>query len=116
MMTNSFAEVALVIGGSTELSIVVKATVLLALGLGTGRLARRTRASVRHVLLASTFGVLLALPVAAFFEPPVSANPAGVKPIRGIEPGASCMPLKPGSSTPQQSSADTASIPTPHRL
>jgi len=74
MMTNSFAEVALVIGGSTELSIVVKATVLLALGLGTGRLARRTRASVRHVLLASTFGVLLALPVAAFFEPPVSVE------------------------------------------
>src|SRR5947208_868948 len=74
MTTNAFAEVALAIGGSTELSIVVKATVLLAMGLGIGRLVRGTRASLRHVLLASTFGVLLALPVTAFLEPPVSVE------------------------------------------
>src|SRR5580704_19793990 len=73
-MTGSFAAVALAAGGSTELSIVLKATVVIALALIGARLARGTRASVRHLVLASAFGVLLVLPVAAVLMPPVAVK------------------------------------------
>jgi beta-lactamase regulating signal transducer with metallopeptidase domain len=61
----------LAIGSSAELLILMKATVALALGLAAVRLARSTRASVRHLLLSSTFGVLLVLPAAAALVPAV---------------------------------------------
>ena len=73
-MTGIFAGVALAAGGSTELSIVLKATVVIALALIGARLARGTRASVRHLLLASAFGVLLILPVATVLMPPVAVK------------------------------------------
>jgi uncharacterized protein (TIGR03435 family) len=84
--TNILAEIALAVGRSFELSIIVKATVLVAVALGATRLARRARASVRHVLLASTFGALLMLPIAAAFAPlvaveiPISQGPEGIPP------------------------------------
>jgi hypothetical protein len=46
----------------SEFSLVVKATVIVAIGLGTAATARQARASVRHILLASTFVALLLLP------------------------------------------------------
>jgi bla regulator protein BlaR1 len=70
-MMGIFAGVALAVGGSTELLIVLKATVVVALALVGARLARGTRASVRHLVLASAFGVLLVFPVAAVLMPPV---------------------------------------------
>ena len=50
------------------ISIPGKATALLSLGLFAVWMARRSRASVRHLLLAATFGALIALPagIAAF--------------------------------------------------
>ena len=45
-----------------ELSLVVKATILLAAALLASRLVRRTGASTRALILTSAFGVLLALP------------------------------------------------------
>ena len=74
MMTGIVAGVALAVGGSTELAIVLKATVVVALALVGARRARGTRASVRHLLLASAFGVLLVLPVAAVLMPPVAVK------------------------------------------
>jgi TonB family protein len=53
------------------LSILFKATIAMAIGLTTVWAARRSRASVRHAMLAATFGVLLLLPVAAMVERPV---------------------------------------------
>jgi TonB family protein len=61
----------LAVSSSPAASIVAKATVITALGLICARLARRSRAAVRHALLAAAFGVLLALPVASIVAPPV---------------------------------------------
>ena len=68
-MTPLFLRTVIEIGESVELSILVKATLAMAIGLGATSLAARGRASVRHLLLASTFGVLLVLPVSLTFVP-----------------------------------------------
>src|SRR6266704_870873 len=51
--------------------IVVKATIIVALALTGTCLARRSRAAVRHALLAAGFGMLLVLPIASVIAPPV---------------------------------------------
>jgi beta-lactamase regulating signal transducer with metallopeptidase domain len=66
-------------------SIVVKATVATALAFIGARLARRSRAAVRHALLAAAFGVLLALPIASIVTPPVRIAVPAAAPKR-IEP------------------------------
>jgi bla regulator protein BlaR1 len=73
-MTNIVAEVALAIGGSSALSIIVKATVLVSIALGGARLAGGARASVRYLFLAAAFGVLLVLPIAALLMPSVAVD------------------------------------------
>jgi beta-lactamase regulating signal transducer with metallopeptidase domain len=52
-----------------ELDILMKVTMVLLLGLIATRLAARARASVRHLLLASTLGALIGLPLAAAVAP-----------------------------------------------
>ena len=52
-----------------EFDILMKVTIVLLLGLIATRLAARARASVRHLLLASTLGALIALPLAAALFP-----------------------------------------------
>ncbi len=62
----------LTLGSSLAASIVAKATIIAALGLIGARLARRKQClAVRHLVLASTFTVLLLLPLASIIEPPV---------------------------------------------
>ena len=70
-MADVFAQGALVMGWSIELSIVLKATVILGLTIIALALTRQVRASVRHLLLASTFGTLLTLPFVAAVLPPL---------------------------------------------
>ena len=70
-MTPSLSRLLLFVGGSIELSILVKATLAVTAGLLTARVARRGRASTRHVILAATFAALLALPLAAILAPSV---------------------------------------------
>src|SRR5688500_18824615 len=53
----------------TELSIVVKATLVLALALSGAWALRGARASVRALLLTSAFGALRALPAAVLLIP-----------------------------------------------
>ena len=77
-MMRIFSETVVAIGSSEELSVVVKATVTVALGLAAVRIAQSGRASVRHLLLVSTFGALLALPVAAALVPAVSLEIATI--------------------------------------
>ena len=55
----------------SEIFLIVKATVILAVGLLAATFARRTRASIRHAILASTFLALLLLPVMTFFAPAI---------------------------------------------
>src|SRR5580700_5096737 len=64
-------EVMLAVSSSLAASIVLKATVATALALIGAWVARRSRAAVRHALLAAAFGVLLALPIASIVTPPV---------------------------------------------
>ena len=46
------------------MTVLVKATLILIAALAAIRLARRSRASVRHAVLGATFAVLAALPLA----------------------------------------------------
>lgn len=64
--------------------LVLKATLALLLALAGGRLLRRSRAATRHVVLAATFFVLLALPVVAMVAP---AIPITV-PVKAQEEGS----------------------------
>ena len=70
-MTGTFGDIVLALSASPEMSIVVKATLTLALGLLGVRIAYTARASRRYLVLAATFGVLLLLPLAALVAPPV---------------------------------------------
>jgi beta-lactamase regulating signal transducer with metallopeptidase domain len=68
-MTDIVLRALIQIGESPELSLVLKATIVMVLGLGAAQLATRARASLRHLLLASTFGALLTLPAALILVP-----------------------------------------------
>jgi uncharacterized protein (TIGR03435 family) len=102
----------LAVSSSLAASIVAKATFTTALALTGVRLARKSRAAVRHALLAAAFGVLLALPIVSIVAPPVriatpmmaqdrawSAPTAGTlavaPPITAADAGAGGVPVVP---------------------
>ena len=62
-MMPSVTDTALWLSGSSELSLLVKATLIVGVALLTVHLGRRTRASARHLVIASSFVALAALPV-----------------------------------------------------
>jgi beta-lactamase regulating signal transducer with metallopeptidase domain len=62
-MTSSIAEAVALVARSVELSLALKATLILVLGLAVVSAARRARASRRHLVLAGTFGSVIALPI-----------------------------------------------------
>ena len=64
-----FTELAIGLGASFAATLLVKATLTLAVALAVTGLARRSRAAVRHVLLVTAFAVLLVLPAASFMMP-----------------------------------------------
>jgi beta-lactamase regulating signal transducer with metallopeptidase domain len=117
-MSDTLARALITIGESIELAILVKATLIMLIGLGAAQLAAKARASVRHVLLAATFGALALLPVAVLLVPaariPIVIN-------RPTDPAAFAIPGQPpspGLSTGvsnQESSArpSAVSMPTP---
>jgi bla regulator protein blaR1 len=88
----------------TELSLIAKATIVLAMGLAVARLARRARASIRHLVLVATFATLLVLPMAALVLPaieigvPVGLSAAGIaspqasRDLRGSRTATSAAP------------------------
>src|SRR5215469_6763767 len=59
------------VGASPTALTILKATVAMALALAGARLAYRSRAAVRHALLAAAFGALLVLPIACILSAPV---------------------------------------------
>ena len=69
-----FNAVILAVSSSLAASIVAKVTVTMALGLLAVWLARGGCAAVRHALLAAMFGVMLLLPIAAVFLPPLQVG------------------------------------------
>ncbi len=70
-MIPTVSGIVVTLSASPAMSLVVKATLVAAAGLIGAWLARRSRAAVRHALLASTFGILLALPIVSFVATPV---------------------------------------------
>src|SRR5215468_1119787 len=71
-MIRMLSEIAVTLSASAFMSLMIKGTAVVAFGLMSAWLARRGRAAVRHALLASAFGVLLALPVVCLVAPPVT--------------------------------------------
>jgi bla regulator protein BlaR1 len=71
------------IGPMPLVALLAEVTAVTLLALAGARLTRRSRASVRHVVLAAAFAVLLALPVAALVAP-VIAIPIAVPAARGV--------------------------------
>jgi uncharacterized protein (TIGR03435 family) len=86
LLMHMVAEAAVVIGSSFVLSLAVKVTLVAASALIVTRIARRSRASFRHLVLASASLALLVLPFVAsigpsipvevpvMYEPLISAN------------------------------------------
>ena len=71
-IANALAQAAVAVGRSVELSLLLKATMVMLLGLAAVRLARNARASVRHVVLSATFASLFLLPLAILNGPTVA--------------------------------------------
>src|SRR5579872_5391611 len=71
VMMTLVQETILALSSSLALSIVAKVTVTTTLGLLGFVISRRSRAAMRHAMLAATFGALLILPVAAVVAPPI---------------------------------------------
>jgi uncharacterized protein (TIGR03435 family) len=69
-MIRMIGEIAIAVSGSLALSLVIKATVVSAGTLIAVQTARRSRASVRHALLATAFLLLLMLPAVSVALPP----------------------------------------------
>jgi beta-lactamase regulating signal transducer with metallopeptidase domain len=80
-MMPSMSDAALLLSQTIELSLVVKATLILLAGLVATKLTRTARASVRHLVIASTFAALIALPLllaaapALTIDVPVTPSP-----------------------------------------
>jgi beta-lactamase regulating signal transducer with metallopeptidase domain len=117
-MNDLLARTLIVVGGSTGLSILLKATLIMLVGLGATRLAASARASVRHLLLASTFVALLLLPAALLLVPAavvpividVSQNST---PVPRTDGGMSRMTVAGSSASPSPAGANGRSMPTP---
>jgi len=115
-MTLFMRSTLLAASNSAAASILVKGTIAIAIGLAAVKLARNSRAAVRHTLLAAMFGVLLLLPVATLVEPPVRiALPAEAKPatfpsggrIASFPPSTGPLPVQPETGRPGRLSLGT---------
>jgi uncharacterized protein (TIGR03435 family) len=94
-------DAALIMSGSFAASLLVKATLTLVVALAVTKLARRSRAAARHVLLVAAFAVLLVLPAASFMMP-----------SRGLRlPDMSAVP-----SAPMTAVVPAITSPSPTRL
>jgi hypothetical protein len=82
------------ISSSLAPSIVIKITTIMNLALFAVRLARGSRAAVRHALLATVFGVVLVMPIVSLVSPPVhvavpemaESRSASLPPFGDVEP------------------------------
>jgi beta-lactamase regulating signal transducer with metallopeptidase domain len=87
MMTGSVIQAALALINRLDGSIVVKTTIVLAFGLAALPIARRARASVRHLLIATTFAIVLVLPIVISTVPTLTIHvPAAAERVTTIVP------------------------------
>ena len=106
-MTDFFSQAAVAVGASFQLSVLAKATITMLLGLAAARLAKRARASTRHVLLAATFGGLLLMPVALVLVPPAAIEIPVDRIVESLEPAAA-LPQEPAPAASNSNDAARA--------
>jgi beta-lactamase regulating signal transducer with metallopeptidase domain len=73
-MIPNLSGAALVFSNSFELSLVAKATLILVAGLAVIALARTAKASARHLVIATLFAALVALPMLIVFVPAMAID------------------------------------------
>jgi beta-lactamase regulating signal transducer with metallopeptidase domain len=89
MMTGSVLQATLALINRLDVSIVVKTTIVLTFGLAALPIARRARASVRHLLMATTFAIVLVLPIVISTAPTLTIHvPAAAERVTTIVPTA----------------------------
>ena len=81
-------ELLMLINGSFAGSILLKVTIVTALALTGAQLARRSRAAVRHLLLAASFGVVIVLPMASILVQPIQITLPVAMSSRKAEPAS----------------------------
>lgn len=84
-MRSVITEFVLMLSGSVGLTILAKSTVILLLGLFAGALAVRAQASWRHLVFATTFGAVLALPLVVLTIPDLPIEVAAVQTAAATE-------------------------------
>jgi beta-lactamase regulating signal transducer with metallopeptidase domain len=104
-MIQSLSDTALLLSRSVELSLVAKATIILIAGLAATRLSRTARASVRHLVIASSFAALIALPLWLAGAPTMTID----VPVAASAPSVANTIAAPGAGT------SVASAATPSR-
>ena len=102
-MTAIVADAAVLLTSGYGFSILLKATLVLALGLAAARLAGRQRASLRHLVLAVTFAALAALPLVLLTGPQVSIRLASA--TATAPPPLSAAPVTAAVSAPRASAS-----------
>ena len=115
-MNTSIADVALAVSHSVELSLLLKGTLLLTVGLAAVRAAARSRAALRHIVLAATFGTLAALPFAATatLDIPLATDRAATAaspPAPTVAPPQGPTPQAPPAEVAGGGSANASSVP-----
>lgn len=85
-MTSVISDLVLILSDSVALTILAKATVILLLGLVAGALSVRAQASWRHLVFATTFAALLALPMVVMTIPDLPVEVAASSPAVGSAP------------------------------
>ncbi|MEP6782283.1 MAG: M56 family metallopeptidase [Acidobacteriota bacterium] len=79
-MMQNLSGAVLLLSGSIELSLIVKATLLLMAALAGAALARRARASTRHIVVATSFAALIALPILIAMVPAIAIEVPATRP------------------------------------
>ena len=106
-MTAVLSNLAGLLSGSVEISILAKATVVLIAGLAAAAMARRSRAAMRHLVLAVMFAALAVLPVAAVALPPLTVD---------LPASAVAAPSTPAPAAPVTTSAAPQTVPDPSSI
>jgi beta-lactamase regulating signal transducer with metallopeptidase domain len=102
-MNRTVADAVLLLSGSPELSLIVKATLILLASLAVAQFARHARASVRHLVVVACFVALVALPVFMAAAPTMTID----VPVTGSIAQPAGLPSQAPDQTPQVPAIDT---------
>ena len=105
-MMPSLSDTALLLSRSLELSLLAKATIILIAGLAVTRLSRTARASVRHLVIASSFAALIVLPIWLAGAPSMTID---------VPVAASAPSVANTSAAPEKGTAVASTVTAPPR-